>query len=217
MLNDPNMGELEGIVDEAEDQLTDIILIADRSGSMYAIKEDAIGGLNSFIESQKDEIGHARLTTILFNNECEVIHDRVDIGEVEPFTSTTYVTQGTTALLDAIGKAIVGEEAKLATLSSDIHPDNIIFAILTDGEENASHEYTHEQIMGMINDHKDTGWAFLFLAANQDAIQSGAALGIDAGATLNFAATSEGVHAGYGALSHSVSSYRRSGGTDVSF
>jgi len=184
----------------AESNIKDeIICIVDRSGSMNAICSDAEGGLNAFIKEQKEIEGGANFTLVEFNNTTDKIYDRVDISTVEDYKLRPY---GGTALLDAIG----------LTLSD--YPEtegNKVVVIVTDGEENASREYSREVIFNMITELTEKGWDFLFLAANQDAISAGGSLGIDAAHTMNFAYSDEGTHDAYAAMNTYTSSVRTKG------
>ena len=148
---------------------TEIVFILDRSGSMAGLEDDTIGGFNSMIEKQKQEQGDAYVSTILFDNDCEVVHDRVDIQKVPPMTRKDYYVRGCTALLDAVGGAVhhISNIHKYAR-KEDI-PEKTLFVITTDGMENASHRYDYQQVRRMIEQKKELGWEFLFLGANIDA------------------------------------------------
>lgn len=182
---------------------TEIVVVLDRSGSMGIIKSDAIGGFNHFLKEQKAQKGKAYLTMAQFDDEYEMVHDHVLLANVPDLTDKTYQPRNTTALLDAIGKTICKAD--------ELKAKQVAFVILTDGMENASREYTRSQIFDLIKDRKDKGWLFIFLAANQDAIAAGGAIGIAPGQALNFAHTGKGTRAAYGASGQSVTSYRASG------
>ena len=144
--------------------LTEIVFILDRSGSMAGLEEDTIGGFNAMIEKQKREPGEALVSTVLFDNVSEVIHDRVDIQKIEPMTRNAYYVRGCTALLDAVGGAIhhIGNVHKYAR--AEDRPEKTLFVITTDGMENASRQYSYEKLKTMIQRQKETyGWEFLFL------------------------------------------------------
>ena len=185
--------------------LTEMVFILDRSGSMAGLEADTIGGFNSMIERQKKEDGEALVSTVLFSGESKVIHDRVDLQKIEPMTDKQYYVGGCTALIDAIGGAIhhIGNVHKYAR--EEDRPEHTIFIITTDGMENASHRYTSDQVKAMVNRQKEKyGWEFLFLGANIDAVETAARFGITedravdfindrAGQALNYAEVSEAV------------------------
>jgi len=190
-------------------EFTEIVCIIDRSGSMQAIVNDAIGGFNTFLEDQKKHPGEATLTYIQFDTEYELLHENTPIKDVRPIDMTTYKPRGMTALLDAIGRTIDTVGRRLSNIPDENRPAKVVVAILTDGEENSSHEFTLEKVKGMITHQKDTyQWEFIFLAANQDAFAEGAKIGIDPKDIQNFAATGKGVRAAYAHAGASVGSYR---------
>ena len=159
--------------------LTELVFILDRSGSMQGLEVDTIGGFNAMLEMQKKEPSEAFVSTILFNDHTQVLHDRVKIEAVEPITHREYYVRGCTALLDAIGGAIhhIGNIHKYAR-SEDV-PEHTLFVITTDGMENASRRYTSQQVKTMIQRQKEKyGWEFLFLGANIDAVETAGSLGI---------------------------------------
>ena len=164
--------------------LTDITMIVDRSGSMASIKSDAEGGINTFIEMQKQEPGEALLTLVQFDTHYEFLHSGIPIKQVPAFT---LLPRGGTALLDAVGRAINETGARLAAMDEAQRPGLVVVVIVTDGEENSSHEFRREQIRAMI-EHQQVvyKWQFTFLAANQDAFAEGASLGIAASGIANF-------------------------------
>lgn len=189
--------------------LTEIVAIIDRSGSMASIVDDAIGGLNTFLEEQKKVPGEALITLVLYDDEYILHWDGIDLQAATSFNRTTYVPRGTTALLDAIGKTILTVGERLSNTSEESRPEKIMVVILTDGMENASKEFNHKQIMDMVKLQKDTyQWEFLYLAANQDAIQTGGRIGIDPGQTANFAATPKGVTSAFASMSRRATSFR---------
>lgn len=189
---------------------TEIIVVLDRSGSMYSVCDDTIGGFNSFVESQRKSPGTARLTLAEFDFEYELIHNGVNIKKVPPLTRDSYVPNGTTALLDAIGKTIIETESRLSSLSDKSAPDKVIFVIITDGEENSSMEFKLEKINSMINEKRDSGWDFVFLGANQDAIKTSSSLGVSAGYSMTYNNTKNGMNSVFTALSSATSNYRSS-------
>lgn len=174
--------------------LTEIAFVLDRSGSMNPIAADAIGGFNTFLASQQALPGEARLTLVLFDHEYLVVHDNAAIRQVPPLDATTYVPRGMTALLDAVGRTIDDVGVRLAATPEDQRPAKVLVAILTDGQENASRDYTFAKVSGMIKHQQEKySWEFLFLAANQDAIAAAGALSIGAKDAVAFQATGEGV------------------------
>lgn len=191
--------------------LTEIVFILDRSGSMSGLEADTIGGFNSMIEKQKREAGEALISTVLFDNFSEVIHDRIPIGRVEPMTDREYYVRGCTALLDAIGGAIhhIGNIHKYAR-EEDV-PEHTLFVITTDGMENASRRYDSETVKKMIERQKAKyGWEFLFLGANIDAVETASRFGIGADRAVNYHSDHQGTQLNYEVLSAAVSTVRSS-------
>lgn len=185
---------------------THITFILDRSGSMSSIRQDVIGGFNSFVEDQKKGDGKCTFTLVKFDNEYEVSYNGTEVALVQPLNSTTYVPRGTTALLDAIGRGITETGAFLAKMSEEDRPLHVIFVIQTDGAENASVEYTHEKIKEMISHQTDKySWKFVYLGADQDAFAMAHTYGINAGNTMAYANSSNGNTAVYGKLSEKIS------------
>ena len=191
--------------------LTEMVFILDRSGSMAGLEKDTIGGFNSMIGRQKGEKGEALVSTVLFDNESTVIHDRVDVRKVEPLTERQYFVGGCTALIDAIGGAIhhIGNVHKYAR-EEDV-PEHTIFIITTDGMENASHRYSSDEVKAMVQRQKEKyGWEFLFLGANIDAVETAARIGIGQDRAVNFHNDEIGVQLNYRAVGEAVCSVRRS-------
>ena len=188
---------------------TELVFILDKSGSMCGLESDTIGGFNSMIKKQKKQDGKCFVSTVLFSGESEVIHDRVDIQDIKPLTEEDYVTEGCTALIDAIGGAIhhIGNIHKYARLE-DV-PAHTMFIITTDGYENASSEYTSEQVKKMIERQKEKyGWEFLFLGANIDAVSTAANIGISADRAVDYTCDEEGTRLNYEAMSKCICSFR---------
>lgn len=177
---------------------------------MEAIRTDAIGGFNAFLKEQKKLPGAAKLTLVLFDDQYDVVLDGAPLAEVLELTNETYVPRGMTALLDAVGRTVDSVAIRLAETPESKRPDKVIFCILTDGQENSSKEYTRGQVFQKISAHTENGWEFIFLAANQDAIQAGESLGIAKDSSISFKADAHGIHAAYSALSNEVT--RRRGG-----
>lgn len=189
--------------------LTEVVFILDRSGSMSGLEGDTIGGFNSMIEKQKKEEGDALVSTILFDNYSEVLHDRVEVSKIEPLTDRDYTVRGCTALLDAIGGAIhhIGNVHKYAR-NEDV-PEHTIFIITTDGMENASHQYSREKIKAMIERQKTKyGWEFLFLGANIDAIETARSYGIDQDRAVEYNCDSVGTGLNFEAMSDAITTMR---------
>ena len=191
--------------------LTEVVFILDRSGSMSGLEADTIGGFNSMLKKQKREAGEALVTTILFSNDSERLHDRVRIEKVRPLTENDYIASGSTALLDAIGDAIIhiGDIHKYAR--EEDRPEHTVFIITTDGMENASRRYDSAEIKSMIERQKQKyGWEFLFLGANIDAVETAARFGIDRDRAANFHSDKVGTKINYEAMSDAVSAVRAS-------
>ena len=189
--------------------LTEIVFILDRSGSMAGLENDTIGGFNAMIEKQKGEEGEAFVSTVLFDNHTEVIHDRVDIQKIQPMTRKDYYVRGCTALLDAVGKSIrhIGNVHKYAR--EEDRPEKTIFVITTDGMENASREYTYDRVRKMIEHEQEKyGWEFLFLGANIDAAKEAARFGITEDSAANYHADHQGTAVIYEAMSEAVCNVR---------
>ena len=167
--------------------LTELVFILDRSGSMAGLEADTIGGFNSMIERQKKAKGEALVSTVLFSDESAVIHDRVDLRSIEPLTDRQYFAGGCTALIDAIGGAIhhIGNVHKYAR--EEDRPERTVFVITTDGMENASRRYTSDAVKAMVRRQKEKyGWEFLFLGANIDAVETAARYGIGADRAVTY-------------------------------
>ena len=189
--------------------LTEMVFILDKSGSMHGLEQDTIGGFNSMIEQQKAAEGEALVSTVLFSGESVVIHDRVDIRKVEPLTEQQYRVNGCTALIDAIGGAIhhIGNVHKYAR-EEDV-PEHTIFVITTDGMENASHRYSSDKVKAMILRQKEQyGWEFLFLGANIDAVETAARFGIAEDRAANYHSDSRGTRLNYAAMDSAIRSLR---------
>ncbi|GHU05390.1 hypothetical protein FACS1894147_11510 [Spirochaetia bacterium] len=192
--------------------LTEIIAILDRSGSMDHLTGDTIGGYNSFIKGQQDGEGEAVLTTVLFDDKYELLHDRVDVKKVKPITRKEYFARGTTALLDALGKTLRDVGAKLHNTAEAERPGKVIVFIITDGEENASVEYTKEKVKEMVELQRTTyGWEFIFIGANIDSFSTAGSLGIDTGNAFTIDADGDSTARAHFAMRKIVSNYRKSG------
>ena len=190
--------------------LTELVFILDRSGSMAGLEKDTIGGFNAMIEIYLGETGESLISTVLFDNETEVIHDRVPLDRVPALTEKEYFVRGCTALLDAVGGAIhhIGNVHKYAR--EEDRPEKTLFVITTDGMENASHFYTYDQVKAMIQRQQEKyGWEFLFLGANIDAAREAARFGIRADRAANYYADSVGTEVVYEAVNEAVCQVRR--------
>ena len=191
--------------------LTEMVFILDRSGSMAGLEADTIGGFNSMIERQRKEPGEALVSTVLFSNTSQVIHDRVDIRKIEPLTDKQYYVNGCTALIDAMGQAIhhIGNVHKYAR--EEDRPEHTIFVITTDGMENASRRYSSDEVKKMVERQKNKyGWEFLFLGANIDAVETAGRYGIGADRAVTFLNDREGVALNYRTVGQTIRKMRAS-------
>ena len=189
--------------------LTEMVFILDKSGSMAGLEADTIGGFNSMIERQKKAEGEAIVSTVLFSNDSTVIHDRVDLRQIEPMTDRQYYVGGSTALIDAIGGAIhhISNVHKYAR--EEDRPEHTIFVITTDGMENASRHYTSERVKDMVQRQKEKyGWEFLFLGANIDAVETASHFGISEDRAVTFHNDSRGQALNYAEVSKAVCKVR---------
>lgn len=190
--------------------MTELVFILDRSGSMSGLEKDTIGGFNSMLEKQRKEPGAAVVSTVLFDNEIEVVYDRVDIAKVPNLTDKEYFVRGCTALLDAVGGAIhhIGNIHKYAR-REDV-PERTLFIITTDGMENASRYYTYDKVCHMIERQKESyGWEFLFLGANIDAAAEARRFGINEAMAANYHCDEEGTALNYEVISEAITSVRK--------
>ena len=191
--------------------LTEVVFILDRSGSMSGLEGDTIGGFNSMIEKQRKEEGEAYISTVLFDDQTEVLYDRVPVAKVEPMNDRQYYVRGCTALLDAIGGAIhhIANVHKYAR--EEDRPEKTLFIITTDGMENSSHIYDYKKVRKMVENEKDKyGWEFLLLGANIDSIEVAGKFGISADRAIDYVCDEEGTALNYQVLSETVSAVRRS-------
>ncbi len=191
--------------------ITELVFILDRSGSMSGLEADTIGGFNAMIERQKKQEGECYVSTVLFDNVSEVLHDRVKLTDIKPMTEREYTVRGCTALIDALGGAIhhIGNVHKYAR-REDV-PENTIFVITTDGMENASRKYSSEKVKAMIERQKERfGWEFLFIGANIDAVETAAQYGICKDRAVNYHADELGTQILYKSVSKVVEKVRAS-------
>jgi len=199
-----------------KENFTAIACLIDKSGSMANVVDDSIGGFNTFIKEQLKESGEVKATVVLFNHECNVVHDFVNLSDVRELTTKNYVPGGSTSLLDAVGSTINSLGNRLKNMNEDERPDEVIFVILTDGFENTSKEYNKAQIKGMIEHQQDKyNWKFVFLGANQDAFAEASSLGIKRDLVSSYCSDSFGTAAVYGAMSKGISAIRGKAGKVV--
>ncbi len=192
-----------------KNNITEIVFILDRSGSMSGLERDTIGGFNAMIEQQKNVEGEALISTVLFDTVSEVLHDRVPVKDIRPLTERDYTVRGCTALLDAIGGAIHHMRTIHKYARAEDVPEHTMFIITTDGIENASRRYSREKVKRMIERQKATyGWEFLFLGANMDAIETAGQVGIGADRAVNYQCDSEGTALNYEVVSEAIRSVR---------
>lgn len=189
--------------------LTEMVFVLDRSGSMDHLTEDTIGGFNSMIESQKNEEGEAFVTTVLFDDKYELLHDHVSVKEVNPITRKEYYARGMTALLDAVGRTINSVGERLSNTPEEERPEKVIFVITTDGYENASMEFTRTKVKEMIEHQQSKySWVFMFLGANMDAVSEADSLGINARFARTYTASDIGTESVYSATACAMSALR---------
>ncbi|MDD3163717.1 MAG: hypothetical protein PHO44_08060 [Sphaerochaetaceae bacterium] len=192
-----------------KDNLTEVVFVLDRSGSMQGLESDTIGGFNSMIENQKKEEGEALISTVLFNNESKVIHDRVPLEKIQPMTLEQYTVGGSTALLDAMGAAIHHIMNVHKYIRVEDRPRNTIFVITTDGMENSSHQFSFDRVKKLIETQNSKGWEFLFLGANIDAIRTADRFGIDQSRAAGYSNDPTGICVNYESIGEAVSAVRK--------
>ena len=189
--------------------LTELVFILDRSGSMSGLESDTIGGFNAMLKKQQVEPGECRITTVLFDGEYEILHDRLDIKAISPITEQEYFVRGNTALLDAIGKTLHKISHAQKQSKPEYRADKVLVVIITDGMENASREYSYEQVKSKIELQKSqSGWEFIFLGANIDAAETAECFGIDRSRAQNFHNDSQGIELNYLVLSEAIANFR---------
>ena len=189
--------------------LTRMIFVLDKSGSMSGLEKDTIGGFNSLIEKQRKETGEARVTTVLFNDRVAFVHDNADIKDVPLLTSKEYYVCGCTAMLDAIGSVIKKAEADDATTSENEKAEKTVVIITTDGMENSSKEFSYEKVRKLIDAKKEDGWEFIFLGANIDVESEASKLGIDKDNSVTYRRDSQGVETNYECLDMAMKEIRQ--------
>ena len=201
-----------------KNNITELVFILDRSGSMAGLEADTIGGFNAMIQKQKKQDGECYVSTVLFDDEIEVLHDRVKLSDIPKMTDKDYTVRGCTALIDAVGSAIhhIGNIHKYSR-QEDV-PQHTMFVITTDGQENASHRYTSDKVKRMIGRQKGKyGWEFLFIGANIDAVETAAQYGIDKDRAVNYNADGKGTHILYESVAKAVCSVRASAPLDANW
>jgi uncharacterized protein YegL len=195
--------------------LIELVFILDKSGSMSGLEADTIGGFNSMLQKQQAAESDCLVTTVLFDNNYELLHDRIDLKAVSPMTDKEYQVGGCTALIDAIGRTIykIGNAQK--NTADDYRAEKVMFVIITDGEENSSREYTAEKVKAQIERQKNKyGWEFIFLGANIDAVETAGRYGISADRTLDYVPDKVGTKLNFAVMSESVMSFRDIGNVD---
>lgn len=198
--------------------ITELVFILDKSGSMAGLESDTIGGFNRMLKKQQEEAGEAILTTVLFDDQYEILHDRINIKEIKPITDKQYRIGGCTALLDAIGKTIQKIANAQQNTAEDLRADKVMFIITTDGLENASSEYSFRQIKQMVERQQEKfGWEFIFLGANIDAIATAARFGISADRATNYHSDEAGINLNYQAINEAITDIRTSGELNVTW
>ncbi|MBQ2101315.1 MAG: VWA domain-containing protein [Lachnospiraceae bacterium] len=189
--------------------LTELVFVLDRSGSMRGLEKDTIGGFNGMIEKQKKEEGDVLVSAVLFDDKTEVLYDRVDIKTITPMTEDQYYVRGCTALLDAVGESIEHVKEVRKEVPKEQRPEKTIFIITTDGMENASRKYSYEKVKSLIEKRRAKDWEFIFLGANIDAAKEAGRIGIQASRAVNYKCDAAGTALNYSVLEKTVSKMRK--------
>lgn len=190
--------------------LTELVFILDKSGSMAGLENDTIGGFNSMLRKQKALDGECRITTVLFDNCYQLLHDRIDIRAVSPMTEEEYQVGGSTALLDAIGRTVHKLVSVQKNTAEEYRAENVMFVIITDGEENASREYSPQKVKAMIEHEKEKyGWEFVFLGANIDAVETAGRFGIAPDRAVDYVPDGAGTELNFQMMSEAVATFRK--------
>ena len=192
-----------------KNNITELVFIIDRSGSMAGLESDTIGGFNSLIKKQKKETGKCFVSTVLFSNNSEVIHDRVPLDKINEMTDDDYCPGGCTALIDAIGGAIKHISSVHRYIRPEDIPEHTMFVITTDGLENASHKYSAKEVKKMVTEKEKDGWEFLFIGANIDSVETAGNFGIRSDRAVNYHADEKGTSVLYEAVCAQVSNLRK--------
>ena len=191
---------------------TELVFILDKSGSMAGLESDTIGGFNAMLQKQKALPGACRITTVLFDNRYELLHDRIDIRAVSPMTEREYQVGGSTALLDAIGRTIQKLASVQRNTAEEYRADKVMFVIITDGAENSSQEYSSQRVKAMIEHEKEKyGWEFVFLGANIDAVETAGRFGIAPDRAVDYVPDGVGTELNFRAMSETVACFRATG------
>lgn len=192
--------------------LTELVYILDKSGSMQGLEKDTIGGYNAMLAQQRTVEGDCVITTVLFDNQYQLLHDRIDIRAVRPLTQREYFVGGSTALLDAIGKTIDKIRTVQQNTAKAYRAEKVMFVIITDGAENASRTYSAMQVKKMIQQQKERhGWEFIFLGANIDAVETAGRFGIDADRAVDYVPDGKGTALNFCMMSQTVEAFRTCG------
>jgi len=192
--------------------LTELVFILDKSGSMSGLEADTIGGFNSMLKNQQAIEGECCVTTVLFDNDYQLLHDRIDIKAVSPITEKEYQVGGSTALLDAIGRTIHKISNAQKHTDENYRAEKTLFVIITDGEENSSREFSVEKVKALIERHKTKyGWEFIFLGANIDAVQIAGNFGITPDRAVDYIADSEGTQLNFKVMKNAIATFRETG------
>ena len=191
--------------------LTELVFILDKSGSMAGLENDTIGGFNSMLRKQKTLDGECRITTVLFDNNYELLHDRIDIRAVSPMTEKEYQVGGSTALLDAIGRTVHKLISVQKNTAEEYRAGNVMFVIITDGEENSSREYSAGKVKAMIEEEKRYGWEFVFLGANTDTVETAGRFGIAPDRAVDYVPDGAGTELNFRAMSEAAACFRATG------
>ncbi|MBG9987757.1 VWA domain-containing protein [Aerococcaceae bacterium DSM 111176] len=195
--------------------LTEVVFILDKSGSMSGLESDTIGGYNSMLNKQRSVEGECIVTTVLFDNYYELLHDRIDIRAVSDITENEYQVGGSTALIDAIGRTINKIANAQKHTTETFRAESVMFVIITDGAENSSREYTTRQIKNLIEKQKEEfGWEFIFLGANIDSVETAGQFGINSDRAVDYLADSEGTKLNYEIIAEAVTTFREEGVVD---
>lgn len=192
-----------------KNNITELVFIIDRSGSMAGLESDTIGGFNSLIRKQKKETGKCFVSTVLFSNNSEVIHDRVPLDKINEMTDDDYCPGGCTALIDAIGGAIKHISSVHRYIRPEDVPEHTMFVITTDGLENASHKFSSKGVKKMVKEKEKNGWEFLFIGANIDSVETAGNFGIRSDRAVNYHADEKGTSVLYEAVCAQVSNLRK--------